>query len=70
MGTTPPLPTRYRGGLLFPVLLVALGMMFLLDHLVPGWELHKTWPALLILIGVFKLVDITRPPRPPEGPRV
>jgi uncharacterized membrane protein (Fun14 family) len=70
MGTTPPIRAGYRGGLLFPVLLVALGMMFLLDHLVPGWELHKTWPVLLILIGVFKLVDITRPPRPPEGPRV
>jgi len=44
--------------------------MFLLDQLVPGWGIGKTWPALLIVIGVLKLVDITRPPRPPQGPRI
>ena len=70
MGTTPPLPARRRGGLIFPVLLMVLGIMFLLDHVVPGWGISRTWPVLLIVIGVLKLVDITRPPRPPEGPRV
>jgi hypothetical protein len=55
---------------MFPVLLMVLGMMFLLDHLIPAWGVRKTWPVLLIVIGVFKLLDIFRPPRPPEGPRV
>ena len=55
---------------MLPVVLMVLGMMFVLDHLVPGWGVHKTWPVLLIVIGVFKLLDINRPPRPPEGPRV
>ncbi len=55
---------------MFPVLLIVLGIMFLLDHLVPGWGIGKTWPALLVVIGVLKLMDITRPPRPPEGPQV
>ena len=70
MGATPPSPAHYRGGLTFPVLLIVLGIMFLLDQLVPGWGISKTWPALLVVIGVLKLVDVTRPPRPPEGPRV
>ena len=70
MGATPPTPVRHRGGLTIPVLLIVLGIMFLLDQLVPGWGIGKTWPALLIVIGVLKLVDITRPPRPPQGPRI
>ena len=63
-------PARYRRGLMFPVLLMVLGVIFLLDQLAPGWGVHKTWPLLLIVIGVFKLLEINRPPRPPEGPRV
>jgi len=70
MGATPPLPARRQGGLMFPVLLMVLGIMFLLDHIVPGWGIHKTWPLLLIVIGVLKLVNTTQPPRPAEGPRV
>jgi len=55
---------------MFPVLLIALGIMFLLDQLVPGWGVSKTWPVPLVVIGIVMLLDITRPPRPPEGPRV
>ena len=55
---------------MFPVLLIVLGIMFLLDQLVPGWGISKTWPALLVVIGVLKLMDVARPPRPPEGPRI
>ncbi len=70
MGATTPSSAHYHGGLMLPVLLMVLGIMFLLDQLVPGWGISKTWPALLVVIGVLKLVDVTRPPRPPEGPRV
>ena len=55
---------------MFPVILLALGMMFLLDHLVPAWGVRKTWPALLIVIGVLRLLSITRPPRPPRAPQI
>jgi len=55
---------------MFPVVLVLLGVMFLVDHLVPGWGVQKTWPVLLIVVGVFKLLAIAGPPRPPAGPRV
>ena len=70
MGATPPSPVHRRGGLTFPVLLIALGIMFLLDQLVPGWGIGKTWPALFVVMGVLMLMDVTKPPRPPEGPRI
>jgi hypothetical protein len=70
MGSSPPIPVPRRGGLAFPVLLIVVGVMLLLNHLVPGWGLDKTWPLLLIVMGVLKLVDVARPPRPPQGPRV
>jgi membrane-bound ClpP family serine protease len=55
---------------MFPIVLITLGLMFLAEHLVPGWGIHRTWPVLLVVIGVLKLIDATQPPRPPEGPRV
>lgn len=70
METLPSSTARHRGGLMFPVILLALGMMFLLDHLVPAWGVRKTWPALLIVIGVLRLLSITRPPRPPRAPQI
>jgi membrane-bound ClpP family serine protease len=51
-------------------MLIILGVMFLLEQLVPGWGIHKTWPVLLVVFGVLKLLDVTQPPRPPEGSRV
>jgi len=54
----------------WPVILIALGAVFLVDQFVPGWGIGKTWPVLLIVFGGLKLLDSTRPPRPPEGPRV
>ena len=62
-------PTR-RGGLMGPVILIALGAMFLVDQFVPGWGIGRTWPVLLVIIGVLKLMDSARPPRGPEGPRI
>lgn len=49
---------------------MTLGLIFLVDQFVPGWGISKTWPILLVVIGVLKLLDSAQPPRPPEGPRV
>ncbi len=69
MGTPAfPPPTR-RARLMGPVILITLGLMFLMDQIVPGWNLGRTWPVLLVVIGIVKLLDSARPPRPPEGPR-
>ena len=62
--------SRYRRSLTGPVVLIALGVIFLLQEFVPDWGLRKTWPILLVVIGVLKLLDAGRPPRPPEGPQV
>jgi len=70
MGYPPSPPTWYHRSLMWPVVLIALGVLFLLQELVPWWGFSRTWPALLILIGLVKLVDAYRPPRPPEAPRV
>lgn len=53
-----------------PVILITLGIMFLADQFIPGWGIWKTWPLLLVVIGVLKLVDSTRPPRAPRGPQI
>lgn len=53
-----------------PVILITVGTLFLLAEFVPGWGLSRTWPVLLIVLGLLKLFDAALPPRPPEGPRV
>lgn len=63
-------PRACRPSLMWPVLLIALGVLFLLHEFIPGWGLGKTWPVILVLIGVLRLLDVSRPPRPPEGPRI
>lgn len=53
-----------------PVVLITLGIILLIDQFLPGWGISKTWPLLLVVIGVMKLVAVSQPPRPPQGPRV
>ena len=61
---------RYRGSLTWPVLLITLGVMFLLDEFSFNWGFRRTWPVLLVVIGILKLIEASRPSRPPAGPRV
>lgn len=70
MGLLPTSPRYCRASLTWPVFLIALGVVFLVDQFIPGWGFRKTWPILLVVIGVLKLLDTARPPRPPEGPRL
>jgi hypothetical protein len=49
-----------RGGsIFFPLLMIAMGVIFLLRNLFPDFywllELHRFWPVLLILWGVAML---------------
>jgi len=70
MGIAPTPPTTSRISLMGPVILITLGVMFLLDQFIPGWNIGRTWPVLLVVIGALKLVDSTRPPRAPRGPQI
>lgn len=39
-----------------PILLIALGVLFLMDQLTQ-YEFWRTWPVLVILVGVLKLAE-------------
>ena len=70
MGLTSTAVNPRRRSLTGPVFLIVLGVILLVDQVVPGWGLWKTWPVLLVVIGVMKLLDAGQPPRPPDGPQV
>jgi hypothetical protein len=46
-----------RLGLTGPILLIALGVMFLVGQFVPNWGVGRTWPAILIVIGLARLLE-------------
>jgi TM2 domain-containing membrane protein YozV len=51
-------------GLVGPVVLVTVGLLSLIGNLGgPGW--HRTWPVLLLAIGITKLLERQIPPPPP-----
>jgi len=70
MGYSPGTGISRRPGLMGPIFLIAMGVVFLIGEVVPEWGVSRTWPVLLIVIGVLILVDSAMPPRPPQGPRL
>ncbi|HWQ54872.1 MAG TPA: DUF5668 domain-containing protein [Bryobacteraceae bacterium] len=53
-----------------PVTLIAVGVLFAVDHFTPI-KFRQTWPALLIVFGLMTLLGReARPPYvpPPPGP--
>jgi hypothetical protein len=47
--------------------LVTVGALSLLESMNgPGW--HRTWPVLLLAIGITKLLESKTPPSPPSIP--
>jgi len=70
MDYSPSAPISHRPSLTGPGFLITTGVIFLVSEFVPEWGIRRTWPILLIVIGVLKLLDSARPPRPPEGPRL
>src|SRR5579862_1400104 len=56
-------------GLVGPVVLVTIGGLSLIENIGgPGW--HRTWPILLLAIGITKLLESKTPPSlpPPTAP--
>jgi hypothetical protein len=49
-----------------PVVLIALGVLFLVDHFGP-FRFSQTWPVLVIVYGVLKLLERTSESRPPRS---
>lgn len=53
-------PGRHRGcryGITGPAILIVLGVMFLAGQFFPSWGVSRTWPVLLIVIGIVKLLE-------------
>lgn len=48
----PQLMRSIRG----PVLLITLGLLFTADYFC-GYPFHRTWPVLLIVFGILKLLE-------------
>ena len=51
---------KRRGGLMGPVVLITIGVLFLAGKLGLGYGFHQLWPVLLIVIGLVKLFESTR----------
>jgi hypothetical protein len=54
----------------FPVILIVLGVLFLLNEFVPRLGIDRTWPFILIALGVLLFLRSWSPPRAPRGPQV
>jgi hypothetical protein len=51
--------------MLGPLLLIAVGVLFLLNNLYPGlFRFGKMWPVILIIIGLSKVIEYFQSPRP------
>ena len=52
----PSLMRAIRG----PILLITVGTLFAIDHVGP-YAFSTTWPALLIVVGLLKLLERSAP---------
>ena len=52
MNTNPYFVRAVRG----PILLITIGVLFAIDH-AGGLPFERTWPAIIIVIGVLKLLE-------------
>lgn len=49
-----------RGNLLWGVVLVVIGLLFLANNFIPGFRFGDYWPVILIVIGVGMLLKPRR----------
>jgi hypothetical protein len=49
-----------------PILLIALGTLFAIDHM-GSFSFTRTWPILLIVLGLLKLLERAARPAGPAG---
>jgi hypothetical protein len=59
----PPFATVIRG----PVMLIAVGALFAVSQSTQ-YRFVQTWPLLLVLLGLLKLLERFGAPGQPEGP--
>jgi hypothetical protein len=59
-----------RRDVTFPVILIVLGVLFLLNEFVPQLGIDRTWPVILVALGVLLFLRALAPPRAPRGPQI
>jgi phage shock protein C len=52
--------------LIFGVVLIVIGGLFLLRQLVPWFEFHLWWPIAIVILGVMLIAVAVRPSRPSQ----
>ena len=50
-----------------PILLIVLGILFLLNNLIPDFRFARMWPVILIVIGISKIVEYFQARNRKEG---
>lgn len=53
---TPTQPAPRRGGLTGGIILIVIGGVFLASQFVPGLDIEKLWPLILVAVGVSMLL--------------
>jgi len=51
-GQPPPRPRRSRGGITFGIVLVVVGLVLLASQFLPGFEVWRLWPLIIVAIGI------------------
>ena len=61
-GNNPTLLRAVRG----PIIMITIGVLFALDHMTQ-FTFGRTWPAILIVLGVLSLGERFSGPKPGEA---
>jgi hypothetical protein len=48
---------RRRRSIVGPIVLITVGVLFALDYSWSQWEFSRTWPVILVVIGLVKLFE-------------
>ena len=64
-----PVKKSSNVGVMFGVILIALGTIFLVDELniIPDWDFEKLWPAILVVAGAAIIFGGKKQPWEKEG---
>jgi hypothetical protein len=52
-----PCPQCRIRSLVGPFVLITIGVLFSLDHIFNRWSFGDTWPVILIVIGLVKMIE-------------
>lgn len=68
-GQYPPVKKASNAGVIFGVVLIALGSIFLLDQFdfIPDWDFEKLWPIVLVAVGLTLLFGTKKQPWEKDG---